>query len=162
MLKPRRLATYGLAAMLTLALITPAVAQAPGGKRGKAPEVKADAQKQSAAGQDENIKSRSDQNDPASAPKAPPDKGGEKTRGGVCYFLVDNRTPWKIQIFVDGDYVGLVSGWGDARGTYAGGGHTIYGLATFTDGSRITWGPTQISCLGTYRWRLTDSSHGYY
>jgi hypothetical protein len=161
MLKPHLFATYGLAAVLILALITPALAQTPGGKKGKAPEVKTDAQPSGATGTDENIKNPSEQNNPDSAIKAPPDKGGEKTRAGVCHFHVDNRTPWKIQIFVDGDYVGLVAPWGDSTGTYDGGGHMVYGRARFTKGPDITWGPSRISCLGSYRWRLTDSRNGY-
>ena len=161
MLKLYGFATYSLAALLALALVIPSLAQAQSEKKVKATEEKTDAQKSRGTGPDENIKSQSTQNDPNNASKAPPTKGGEKTRGGWCDFRVDNRTPWKIQMFVDGDYVGLVSGWGNASGSYSGGSHVIYGVADFNDGSKITWGPNSISCFGTYNWRLTDSSHGY-
>ena len=162
MLKSHRLATYGLAVMLALALLTPSLAPAQGGKKGKAPEVKSDSRPGSGAGQDENIKNPSEKNDPSSVSKAPSEKGGEKTRQATCRFHVDNRTPYKIQIFVDGAFAGMVSDWGDAWGTYGGGAHTLYGRARFPDPKDDkTWGPTDISCFGTHNWRLTDTKNGY-
>jgi hypothetical protein len=161
MLKPHLFATYGLAAVLAVALFTPSLAPAQGSKKGKAPEVKSDAQQSTTTGPDENIKNPSEKNDLGDAPKAPPDKGGEKTRAGVCHFHVDNRTPWKIQMYVNGNYIGLVSGWGDLWGTYDGGGYTVYGRARFERGPDITWGPRNISCVGTYHWRLSDCNNGY-
>jgi len=149
-------------AVLTLALATPSWAQTQAGEQGKDTEEKSDAQKSRGTGQDENIKNRSVKNDPANAPQAPPEKGGEKTRGALCYFSVDNRTPWKIQVFVDGDYVGLVPSWGNANGTYSPGTHVVYGLAEFSNGPDITWGPNSISCSGKHTWRLTDTANGYY
>src|SRR5688500_7005897 len=79
-LNPHFFATYGLVAMLALVLLAPSLAPAQGSKKGKAPEVKTDAQPRGATESDENIKNPSEQNDPGSAAKAPPDKGGEKTR----------------------------------------------------------------------------------
>jgi len=107
-------------------------------------------------GADENIKSKSVENNPKALPEAPPEKGGDKSRGGnVCHLLVDNYTRYKIQIFVDGDYVGLVSPWGDAKGSYIPNGfYTFYGVADFTDGSRLIWGPTRDYCEDYY-WKLT-------
>lgn len=162
MFELRKFVTYSLAAVFALTLTSPTLGHAQGGKKAKAAEEKTDAQKSRGTGPDENIKSQSTQNDANNAMKAPPTKGGEKTRGGWCDFRVDNRTPWKIQLFVDGDYVGMVSGWGNASGSYSGGSHVIYGVADFTDGSKITWGPNSISCFGTYSWRLSDTTHGYY
>ncbi len=105
-------------------------------------------------GENPNIKSHSAKNDTANAPAAPKAKGGEATRG-ACNLLVDNSTPWKIHIYVDGEWVGMMSEWGDASGWYNSGRHNLYGVALFTDGSELTWGPRQVSCSGTYTWKLT-------
>lgn len=160
MRKPRLFVTYGLAALIALALVTPSLVHAQAAEKGSPTELKADSQTSRGGGEDPNIKSRSVKNDPKNAPKAPPEEG--EARGGWCAFNVINRTPWKIQMFVDGDYVGLVSSWGRANGTYSSGTHVIYGLAEFTDAPDITWGPDSISCVSSFTWRLTDSSHGYY
>ncbi len=104
---------------------------------------------------DENIKSKSAENDPKALREAPPEKGGDKSRGAVCYLLVDNYTHWKIQIFVDGEYVGMVSPWGQAKGSYIpSGNYKFYAAADFNDGSRLTWGPVNPYCDGLYTWRL--------
>jgi hypothetical protein len=67
---------------------------------------------------------------------------------GVCRVDVDNWTPWKVQIYVDGTFRGLVSPWGDGV-TYTGAGPTrVYARAEFTDGSALTWGPTDYDCYG--------------
>jgi hypothetical protein len=92
------------------------------------------------------------------ARQAPPDKGGEKPRGaqGICRVHFDNRTPWWIHVFVDGNYEGLLPPWGDVQ-TYAVAGPTLlYGRADFDDGSRKTWGAVTVSCPagGTFSWRL--------
>jgi hypothetical protein len=161
MLKPYIWPTCVFAAVLSLALLIPASAPAQGGKKGKAPEVQNDAQQRTTTEPDENIQNPSETNDPGTAPKAPADKGGEKTRAGLCHIHVDNRTPWKIQMYVNGNYAGLVPGWGDLWSTYDGGGHTMYGRARFERGPDITWGPRRISCVGMYNWRLTDCNNGY-
>ena len=93
-------------------------------------------------------------NDPNASVEAPPDKGGKKSRAGVCRLHVDNRTSLIIKIFVDGDYVGTVSAYGDAQGYYSAGSRTVYARADFTDGSWRYWGPTGIPCYGTFTWAL--------
>jgi hypothetical protein len=162
MLKPHTFVTYSLAAVMTLAFVSPSSVHAQAGKKGKANEVKIDAQKsRGGEAEDPNIKSNSVENNPdrKAATPAPPEKGGEKTRGGSCIFKMDNATPWKIKLFIDGDYVALLPPWGDATSTYNTGGHAVYLVASFTDGSKITWGPESMACGVT--WRLTDTSHGY-
>jgi hypothetical protein len=94
-------------------------------------------------------------NDPNASVEAPPDKGGKKSRAGVCQLHVDNRTNLIIKIFVDGDYVGTVSPYGDAYGYYSSGSRTVYARADFTDGSWHYWGPRDIHCFGTYTWTLS-------
>ena len=103
---------------------------------------------------DENIKNESLQNDPNATIPAPPKKGGEKSRGPSCYLDVDNHTQWTIRVYVDGVNVGVVSPWGDARGNYFSGQHIFYGVAYFTDGSKLTWGPQSVNCDGPYTWSL--------
>ena len=117
------------------------------------------AQKRRGTGEDENIKSRSLENKADEQAPAPPSKGGDdaKTRGARgCFVVVDNWTPWKIQIFMDGDYVGLVSAWGEASGWYSSGRHNLYGVASFYDAPDSTWGPQRISCSGSYTWKLVQ------
>jgi hypothetical protein len=113
-------------------------------------EAKDIGQKSRGGGEDENIKSSSAANDPEAAPPAPPEKGGDKTRGSLCYLTVDNYTEWKIQVYVDRDYVGLVSSWGKSTGSYGGGSTRLYAVADFTDGTRYAWGPRVITCNGGY------------
>lgn len=147
--------SIGLAGLLTAALAAPSYSQSE-------QTLTSDPEKSRGAGQEEAIKNRSAVNDPQSAPQAPPEKGGDKSRGGVCYLNVDNRTPWKIQVFVDNQYVGLISPWGNASGSYSAGSHQVLGYAEFSDPQENTyWGPTSISCQGKYTWTLTDTKRGY-
>lgn len=104
---------------------------------------------------DENIKHDQTPNDPNAKVEAPPDKGGPKTRGMACHLHVDNRTPWYIYIYTDGDYRGEVSPYGDLVGYVGCGDTTVYGRATFTDGSVKTWGPTVYYIDGPFTWHLT-------
>jgi hypothetical protein len=158
MLKSISSVVYGFAALALLAFLlsAPALVQAQAETPATGEEVKDTAQKSRGDGAaDENITSRSVENDPnpEAAPPAPPEKGGEKTRGG-CYLTVDNHTSWKIQIFVNGNYVGLVSPWGTANGYQSASNFRVYAVATFTNGDELTWGPRVVSCSGSYKWNL--------
>ena len=104
---------------------------------------------------DENIKHDSAPNDPNAKIEAPPEKGGPKTRGGACRAHVDNRTPYVISIYTDGDYRGQVSPYGDSYGWVGCGNTTFYGRALFTDGSARSWGPSLYYVDGTFTWTLT-------
>lgn len=104
---------------------------------------------------DENIKKDRQPNDPNAKVEAPPEKGGPKSRGYACHLDIDNRTPWIIDIYVDGNYRGQVSRYGDLVG-YVGCGDTrLYGRATFTDGSEKTWGPTVYYLDSAFTWSIT-------
>ncbi len=108
---------------------------------------------------DENIKSKSEKNDPSSKVAPPPDKGGAKTRGGACGLHVDNRTRWIIKIFVDGHYRGAVGPYGDVGGVVGSGWPTtLYARADFEDGTVMKWGPKMFNCESseTYKWRVGD------
>jgi hypothetical protein len=119
------------------------------GDEGTAQSSKAQKARGPGAG-DENIKSRSPKNDPAAQAVAPPEKGGKATRQSICRLHVDNRSQWKVQIYVDGDYAGLMSPYGDSVGYYSCETHSVFGLAEFRDGPDITWGPTSLGLPGTW------------
>ncbi|MBI4861052.1 MAG: hypothetical protein HY815_12470 [Candidatus Riflebacteria bacterium] len=95
-------------------------------------------------GADENIKSDSDKNDPKVQRPAPPDKGGEKTRGLWAKLHVDNRTPWFVKIYTQKEYDGTIRPYGDGYIRYSPGRVTLYARADFTDGSVKTWGPRYV------------------
>ena len=104
---------------------------------------------------DENIKQDRAANDPNAKMEAPPEKGGPKTRQAACRVHIDNRTPWYIDVYTDGNYRGQVSPYGDSYGWVGCGGTVLYGRATFTDGSVKTWGPSNYYIDGTFTWSLT-------
>jgi hypothetical protein len=110
------------------------------------------------ADNDPNIKGKSPDNDPNAKVPPPPGKGAA-TRGPnpwPCRVNVDNRTGWKIQVYVDGQYDGLSSPWGNAYMNTGSGTTGFYAIATFTDGSKVTWGPWSFACPanGTFTWTL--------
>jgi hypothetical protein len=104
---------------------------------------------------DNNIKHGREANDPNANSEAPPDKGGPKIRGGSCRIHVDNRTPWYVDIYTDGDYRGQVSPWGDSYGWVGCGDTNLYGVATFRGAPDMVWGPTVYSINGTFTWSIT-------
>ncbi len=85
---------------------------------------------------------------------APDNKSTEKSRGGYCTIYFENYTQWKIQCYVDGYYYGMVSGYGTNTVYVNPGSYSLYGVADFDDGSRLTWGPRSASCEGSYTWNL--------
>lgn len=87
---------------------------------------------------DPNIK----QGRPANDPNAP-DKPVQR---GDCEVHVDNRTPWYIDIFVDGTYRGVIGPFGDGYTLAIPGPTTLYGRADFRDGSYKSWGPIDFRC----------------
>lgn len=106
-------------------------------------------------GADENVKTKSMDNDPkATQPAAPPTKGGKGTRSGYSLLSFDNWTGLWINLYVDGDLVGVVGPYGDSSYLVASGTHIAYARAEFTDGSYSYWGPSRVSCYGTSTWRL--------
>jgi len=122
----------------------------------KAASAKATKSRGDATAKDENIKQDAGPNDPNAKIPAPPDKGGPKTRGSYCLVDVDNRTPYYISVYTDGNYRGQVSPYGDLVG-YVGCGNTrLYGKATFTDGSVQTFGPSVYYVDGKFTWSLTN------
>ncbi|HUI42229.1 MAG TPA: hypothetical protein VL523_09685 [Terriglobia bacterium] len=111
-------------------------------------------------GADPNVKSDSDKNNPNLKAPVPANKGG-KTRGAgplPCGVHVDNRTPWFVRIYVDGDYRGTVNQYGDLVGITGNGPTNVYAVAVFDDGSQKYWGPHVFNCVAgdSYTWRLGE------
>ena len=111
--------------------------------------------KSQAANPDNNIKSDSDVNSDDQRIPAPEAKGGPKAKGLGCEVVVDNRTPYKIQVFMNGDFSGMVSQWGGGSMYLTSGVAFLYGRAVFDDGSVLTFGPRQFRCgTGVFTWTL--------
>lgn len=108
---------------------------------------------------DPNVKSDRAVNSKAGTPRmAPPEKGGERARGGAtCNVHIDNRSALYIQVWVDGNPEGMMGPWGDIYTWALAGPTRLYARADFDDGTRLTWGPQEVRCpAGTqYTWRLT-------
>lgn len=140
-------------AMMLLAPLGENLATAQSGK-GKTAETKS--QKSRGEGKDEHIKNNSAANDPKSTMEAPPAKGGKKTRGGTASVVFDNYTAYKIQIYANGDYLGVISPYGNGTSYATPGSAELYGRADFTDGTVLTWGPQTVSLEAgeTFTWKL--------
>jgi hypothetical protein len=141
-----------LALSLGLAPVFGAYAQEQKGKT-----VKVTSQKSRGEGKDMNIKHKSEANDPKVVPAAPVEKGGKKTRdAAVSAVTFDNWTGYKIQIFANGEYVGLVGAYGKLEAYSTSGELTLYARADFTDGSALQWGPATYTMVSgvPFTWKL--------
>jgi len=140
--------------MIALLLLAPLGNTVISGDKGKAVETKS--QKSRGEGKDEHIKNNSAANDPKSLMEAPPEKGGKKSRGAYATVVFDNYTAYKIQIYANGEYLGMVSGYGKGTSYSTPGSAELYGRAEFTDGSTLTWGPQSVSLDAgdTFTWKL--------
>lgn len=147
-----RIIRLGLSSILAIAIATSASAQS----KNTIVESKA-AKSRGTSAKDENVKSDVEKNDMNSTLEPPPAKGGKASRGNLCGVHFDNRTPWKLRTYVDGNHWGVVGPWGDLYALAIAGGTVLYAKATFTDGSELTWGPTVIKCPadGAFQWKLT-------
>jgi hypothetical protein len=132
---------------LASAIVLPDALAKGQGQKTKSKVVELKATKPTTRGEDPNIKSDTETNDPKSNLAAPEQKGGAKTRGGgYCEVRFDNRTRWFVKLFVDGVYRGTLSPFGDSI-AYTGAGATrVYARAEFDDGSYLYWGPSDYSC----------------
>lgn len=99
-------------------------------------------------GADANIKQSKETNDPNATMDPPRSKGGATTRGqgGYCEVRFDNRTKWYIKLYVDGDYRGTLSPYGDAVVYALAGSTRVYARADFDDGTYLYWGPSTYTC----------------
>lgn len=80
-------------------------------------------------------------------------KEPEKSRGDLCTITVNNYTPYSVDIYVDGDWVGTIASYSKAY-TYSYPGTTkIYGKSI---GGTYYWGPQTFDCDYTYTWNLWE------
>jgi len=78
--------------------------------------------------------------------KAPPDRGGEKTKGVLCEIKFENWTGYTVEVYVDGYYQGTIGAYGDA----------VYrGIAGYTTIYCVTVGRT-------YEWAAKGDCSEYY
>ena len=89
---------------------------------------------------------------------ATPEPAGKSTRGASAVepgqICIDSRVDLYVKIYVDGNFVGTVSPYGDACGYYGGGDHRLYARAVFTDGSYSSWGPVSGDATPGFRWTV--------
>lgn len=99
-------------------------------------------------GADENIT----KDKPAGDVKA--NKPAEKERGSLCYVYINNYTPYAVDIYVDGEWMGTISSYSSAY-TYAYSGRTkLYGKSV---GGTYYWGPSYFDCAGQdHTWNLWE------
>jgi hypothetical protein len=99
-------------------------------------------------------------NDAKVLPEAPSAKAGSKARGTTLALVVfDNYTAYKIQLFGNGQYIGLLPAWGKVYSYATEGDIVLYGRADFTTGDVLTWGPTTITLSSgdSYTWTSVSS-----
>ncbi|MFH1197169.1 MAG: hypothetical protein V1720_15840 [bacterium] len=122
--------------------------------------VETKASKSRGAGEDENIKSNVKVNSKDAADKFLPPyaKGGEKSRASNIKVIVENWTPYYVDIYNDGYYQGTIGPWDDSYFMDYGDAIELYGVATFDDGSTLTWGPHYVANdeYYTYTWKLSN------
>jgi hypothetical protein len=107
-------------------------------------------------GEDKNVKEAEGvnvQGKPSTLP-GPAEKTGETTRQVLCSVMFDNYTNLWVQTYVDGRFAGTMRPWGELY-TFAVSGPTIlYARAEYTNKTYDSWGPVNVSCSRSYRWRL--------
>lgn len=85
----------------------------------------------------------------ASTMKAPPAKGGPRTRAPFGLVHVDSRVPEYINIYIDGNYEGTMPPYGDLS-RWIESGTTVL----FAESSTGTWGPSTINLGSSFTWTL--------
>lgn len=106
--------------------------------------------KGSSSANDPHIKSDAANNSETQKIPAPPSKGGPKSRGlnGTCNIKIDNRTPYYITFYFNGQPAGALGPWGDLFPNITPGSAELYARAVFTNGSVLTFGPRDLRCAG--------------
>jgi hypothetical protein len=85
---------------------------------------------------------------------------GAKVRAPWCDAAFSNWTDWYIDCYVDGYYEGYVAPWGDGTVTVGSGTTSMYAVAEFDDGSRVSWGPVSRECeYQTFKLSLYEDSY---
>lgn len=99
---------------------------------------------------DPNVKEGFTENDPDTPMTMPASKSsggaGSKGAGGNCKVMLDNFTNYAVEIYINGNYRGVLYGGNESTLYYTPGSVTIYAKAPFSDGSYKYWGPTTYDC----------------
>jgi hypothetical protein len=87
----------------------------------------------------------------------PPEKGGPRSKGSHCGILVDNYTPYKVRVLVDGKYRGTAGPWGGLTVASLSGESRLTAEAKFAGGKVMTWA-NSCECTNNraYRWKLLE------
>lgn len=105
---------------------------------------------------DANVR-RDESPNPVNKPPTP-EPIGKSTRGPTPLapgqICVDSRVDLQVKIYVDGNFAGSVSPWGDSCGFYGPGEHRLYARAVYTDGSASSWGPVVSDATAGFRWTI--------
>lgn len=102
------------------------------------------------SGDDQNITSRAIANDTDLK------SGGEENlRDLLCGIQVENKTSWRVQVFVDGTLEGVVGPRGKLYSITVCGRAKFYAIADFKDGGSVTWGPREFNTKdGDFSWSV--------
>jgi hypothetical protein len=105
---------------------------------------------------DQNVKKATATNTRGMTVPAPVKKGGVRTRGGadLCLLHVDNRTALYVDLYIDGNFLGAISPYGDSEGYIGCGSRVFYARALYSDGSYDYWGPTTANVSGPFLWTI--------
>jgi hypothetical protein len=87
-------------------------------------------------------------------PEAKTTNRGSFTAVAPGQLCIDSWVDLYVRIYVNGEYVGTVSPWGDSCGYYGPGTFRLYAKAVFTDGSYLSWGPINANLTYGYTWQL--------
>lgn len=110
---------------------------------------------------DPNIKSTSMSNTMGKTVVPPASKGGPAAKGNACVLHIDNATAYIVVFYFNGVAQGAMSPYADYTTSITPGGAQLYGTATFTNGTVLTFGPQVYACdasLGpdaVFTWTLT-------
>jgi hypothetical protein len=112
--------------------------------------------KAQAGAKDANVKNDNPVNSPDVKKAPPPKKGGPAAKGGMyCDGHVDNRTPYYVRYYMNGDLEAIIGPYGDYYPAYTHGTAVLYGKVVFDDGSVSTFGPREYVCTGNdFTWTL--------
>ncbi len=141
-------------ALISIILVALAVRPAEAQQHPNSATATAQKSRGEAGEKDENIKKDRQPNDLNTKIEAPPEKGGPKGRSSYCRVHFDNRTPWYIDLYTDGNYRGEISPFDDLYGWVGCGETSLYGRATFRGGSVQTWGPSAYDIGSEFTWHL--------
>ena len=93
--------------------------------------------------------------DKAAGAAKPAKKGGAKAKGAhaATELHIDNQTDFNINIYLDGEYIGSVSAYGDSYAWEPSGDHTLFARSA---GGTSEWGPRSVyfSPGNSFTWTL--------